>query len=425
MKNNTVNFDYLLISSALHDSNEFERSVSGYIQSLNNYGGLRLKPDRIDTINPLFYFVVTGGTEQKILELYEKRKISVSKEPVFLIAYPENNSLPAALEVLARLIQDGETGRIFFLHGPDDEQGIHKMIEAAQFVETQKALQFSRIGMAGNASDWLVASNPHPEIVKNVWGPKIVHLETENIFHQSKKYSDKAVNSVLSSFLKKAEKIIEPTKDELSESASIYLAIKEIVKKENLNAFTLRCFDLVIKYKITGCLALAKLNNDGIIAGCEGDIPSTLAMLWVKLLLDKNSWMANPAEIIVKENSLWLAHCTIAPCMIDKYIIRSHFESGLGVGIQGEMESQNITLLRIGGERLEKLWLAEGRITRPGFSDFRCRTQVKIKLSDKHDVGDLLKKPLGNHIVLIKGHHAQHLSKWHELTIKASQTKVQ
>ena len=160
MKNNTVNFDYLLISSALHDSNEFERSVSGYIQSLNNYGGLRLKPDRIDTINPLFYFVVTGGTEQKILELYEKRKISVSKEPVFLIAYPENNSLPAALEVLARLIQDGETGRIFFLHGPDDEQGIHKMIEAAQFVETQKALQFSRIGMAGNASDWLVQAIP-------------------------------------------------------------------------------------------------------------------------------------------------------------------------------------------------------------------------------------------------------------------------
>ncbi len=418
MKNNSVNFDYLLISSALHDSNEFERSVSGYIQSFNNHSGLRLKPERIETINPLFYFVVTGGTEQKILELHTKRKKFISNEPVFLIAYPENNSLPAALEVLARLIQTGENGRIFFLNSPDDEQGIQKIIEATLFSETLKSLQHSKIGMAGNASEWLVASNPKPEIIKSVWGPKIIPVEPEDIFYKSKKFSAKAVESILNSFLNKAEKIIEPTKEELFESASIYLGIKEIIKKESLNAFTLRCFDLVINYKITGCFALAKLNDDGIIAGCEGDIPSTLAMLWIKLLLNKNSWMANPAEVIINENSLWLAHCTIAPCMVDKYIIRSHFESGLGVGIQGEMEPQNITLLRIGGERLEKYWLAEGRITRPGFSEFRCRTQVKIKLSDNYNVEDLLKAPLGNHIVLIKGHHAHHLSRWHELMIK-------
>ena len=419
MRTNTVNFDYLLISSALHDSNEFERSVSGYIQSFNNYGGLRLKSEKIDTINPLFYFVVTGGTEQKILELHAKRKNIVSNEPVFLIAYPENNSLPAALEVLARLIQTGESGRIFFLNSPDDEQGVKKIIEATLFTETLKSLQHSNIGMAGNASEWLVASNPDPEIIKSVWGPKIIPLEPEDIFHKSKKFSVKAVESILNPFLKKAEKIIEPSKEELFESAGIYLTIKEIIKKENLNAFTLRCFDLVINHKITGCFALAKLNDDGIIAGCEGDIPSTLAMLWVKLLLNKNSWMANPAEIIIKENSLWLAHCTIAPCMVDNYIIRSHFETGLGVAIQGEMKPQNITLLRIGGEKLDKLWLAEGKITRPGFSEFRCRTQVKIKLSDNYDVGNLLKTPLGNHIILIKGHHAYHLSKWHKMMIRS------
>ncbi|MBI9037392.1 MAG: hypothetical protein JEY97_04595 [Bacteroidales bacterium] len=417
MKTNSVNFDYLLISSALHDSNEFERSVSAYIQLFSNHNGLSLKQERIDTINPLFYFVVTGGTERKILELHAKRKKFVSNEAVFLIAYPENNSLPAALEVLARLIQSGENGRIFFLNSPDDEQGIQKIIDATLLSETQKSLQHSKIGMAGNASEWLVASNPEPEIIKKVWGPKIVPIEPEDIFYKSKKFSKKEVESILNSFLNKAEKIIEPSKEELFDSASIYMAIKEIIKNESLNAFTLRCFDLVINYKITGCLALAKLNDDGIIAGCESDIPSTLAMLWIKLLLNENSWMANPAEILIKENSLWLAHCTIAPCMVDKFIIRSHFETGLGVGIQGEMESQNITLVRIGGERLDKLWLAEGRITRPGFSEFRCRTQVKIKLSDNYNVEDLLNAPLGNHIVLIKGHHAAHLSKWHEMMI--------
>lgn len=36
------------------------------------------------------------------------------------------------------------------------------------------------------------------------------------------------------------------------------------------------------------------------------------------------------------------------------YNLRSHFESGIGVGIQGTLENEKVTLLRIGGKRMEK-----------------------------------------------------------------------
>jgi hypothetical protein len=38
---------------------------------------------------------------------------------------------------------------------------------------------------------------------------------------------------------------------------------------------------------------------------------------------------------------------------------------------------------------------------------------VDIALSRGH-VSDLLHAPLGNHIVLVRGHHADHLAEWWE-----------
>ena len=52
----------------------------------------------------------------------------------------------------------------------------------------------------------------------------------------------------------------------------LYRAIKRIVEEEKLSALTLSCFKLIEQTGTTGCLALSLLNDDGIIAGCEGDL---------------------------------------------------------------------------------------------------------------------------------------------------------
>ena len=44
--------------------------------------------------------------------------------------------------------------------------------------------------------------------------------------------------------------------------------------------------------------------------------------------------------------------------------------------------------------------------------DNLCRTQVEIKLSCGGTVTDLLRAPLGNHLVLVFGHHLDRLQNW-------------
>ncbi|MFH1689813.1 MAG: fucose isomerase, partial [Candidatus Eisenbacteria bacterium] len=109
------------------------------------------------------------------------------------------------------------------------------------------------------------------------------------------------------------------------------------------------------------------------------------------------------ARVDVGANTLTLAHCTVPCSMVDGYTLRSHFESGLGAAVQGSIPTGPVTLLRIGGKGLDRVWTAEGEIIARGSDEAMCRTQVEVVLKSGGTVADLLERPLGNHIVLVRG----------------------
>ena len=86
------------------DDEEFTAIIGDYAHALEALGGERWDVDALpdDDAQP-FLLVGTGGTEQVILDVREERQRTKPDEPLFLIAHPGNNSLPAALEVLASL----------------------------------------------------------------------------------------------------------------------------------------------------------------------------------------------------------------------------------------------------------------------------------------------------------------------------------
>jgi L-fucose isomerase-like protein len=125
--------------------------------------------------------------------------------------------------------------------------------------------------------------------------------------------------------------------------------------------------------------------------------------------------MANPQDIDAATRTIHLAHCTIARRMVSAYALRSHFESSLGVGIQGVLEPGDVTLARVGGGDLRELFVEDGAVVGGGDNPRRCRTQVEIRLSA--DVRTLLTSPLGNHLVLARGCRADALREYHELFV--------
>ena len=181
-------------------------------------------------------------------------------------------------------------------------------------------------------------------------------------------------------------------------------------QEENLEALTLSCFKLIEQIDTTGCVALSLLNDDGIIAGCEGDLQSVFTLLAVKALTGKDGFMANPSMINSRTNELILAHCTIGLKQTERYIIRNHFETEKGIAIQGLLPTGDVTIIKCGGECLDEYYLAEGYMTENTNLSTSCRTQLKIKLNKP--VSYFLTNPLGNHHILLQGSHADEIQEF-------------
>jgi len=397
----------------LVDSGELEAITRDYLDALESLGGrCEETGSAVDDRLPFFLLVATGGSEGVILEWWAKHRMSRADDPLWLIAHPGNNSLPASLEVLARLQQDGIPGRIFYLQGSDDAAGLQEISNAAADLQARWSLRRARIGIVGPPSDWLVASMPEASTVKNVWGPTVVPVEMDDVVSRLESATDGELRGYADGLVEGATEVREPTTADVRGVVEVYVALSQIVDDLQLDALTVRCFDFVRDQRTTGCFALAQLSDDGVTAGCEGDLVSTVGMLWARLLLGGTPWMANPAQLDPQENTLWLAHCTVPRSLVSDYGLRSHFESGLGVGIQGRLPTGPVTLLRIGGEAMDRVWLAEGENEGSGAAENLCRTQAKVRLTRGGSVTDLLRAPLGNHLVMIAGHHLERLQSW-------------
>ena len=121
------------------------------------------------------------------------------------------------------------------------------------------------------------------------------------------------------------------------------------------------------------------------------------------LLSGQVAFMGNIASVDTENQVVGLAHCTCPLSMAMHYTVYTHFESDLGIGISGEFPEGAYTMFRLGGERLDHLFVREGRLEVSEFRNDLCRTQLRIRLSEPVD--ELLHSPLGNHHILIPGHH--------------------
>ena len=343
---------------------------------------------------PDYVMIATGGVEN----LFKRLRPSTGK----LIADGRNNSLAAALEILTWLEGQGKEGQI--IHGTNDE--IIASLVGAQCIAP---LQGLRIGLFGQPSDWLIASGVDRDYVLEQFGVETIDIDLQRLIDGIKAIPQTDAVKIAQAIVKRSKAVKEPSCADMVEAAKAYLAIKKICLEERLDAMTIRCFDIVKACGTTSCLALALLNDEGIVAGCEGDMQTLMSMLLAKRLCGEEAFMANPSNL-TSETSM-LAHCTIPLAMCDDISIRSHFESSIGVAIQGALPLTDYTIFKWGGPRLDRYFVTEAQAVAAPYSDHFCRTQITLNVDLR---SYLLQHSIGNHHVIIKGRHAEEIKRFME-----------
>lgn len=348
--------------------------------------------------------IATGGVENLFKRIWEAIDVEMMCSPlghksVTMIADGRNNSLAAALEILTYLGNNGMEGRI--VHGTNDE-----IVSA--IIETHgRASLRGRIGLFGQPSDWLIASGVDRDFLRQRYGVETIDIDLKRLIDGIKTILQTEAVKVAQNMVKRAKAVKEPTNADMLEAAKAYLAIKRICQEERLDALTIRCFDIVKACGTTSCLALALLNDEGIVAGCEGDMQSLMSMFLAKRICGETAFMANPSQLTDKTSML--AHCTIPLSMCDETIVRSHFESGIGVAVQGLLPLADYTLFKWGGPQLDRYFVAEAQAVETPYSDHFCRTQITLSVNLKPY---LLQHSIGNHHVIICGRHASEIRRF-------------
>lgn len=361
-------------------------------------------------------FIATGGTEEMF-----KRYLDILPKPVILLSDGFHNSLAASFEICTYL--DHNNIECCLLNAPLDynpryfttlEQKIFGELPPIQSDDLssknrspyfdradRRVIAGKRIGLFGNASAWLISSDVDRAEVEKEYNVRFIDVSLEELCqsYQEVGSDDPKVRSIC----KKMESLLEDdrTPEDLVKAARMYVAFRVLCHKYKLDALTVKCFGILDECRTTACLALGLLNDDGIVAGCEGDVPALWTMLYAKEVLGRQAFMANPSSSNRAELTIDFAHCTVPLGMLHGYRLPSHFESSTGIGIAGSMPSGRYRIIKFSGSKLDRFYSVGGSVLMNTNVPQRCRTQLRFKFDSEADFNGFFTTAKGNHIILI------------------------
>lgn len=367
-------------------------------------------------------FVRTGGTEGTFREVFH-----LISGPVTMLTSGSSNSLAASMEILSFLRRQGREGRI--LHG--SPEGIARQIAAwgetvqtssrssevnclnycyTPFVHPADVCLSARYGVIGRPSDWLIASDPDREALLSLLDATLVDIPIDELIEETQLVLKETPTTALYAMLVGCEEVAQPTdlRASLPCALAIYVALKHIIERYALSGLTVRCFDLLDTLHNTGCLALAMLNAEGFPAACEGDIPALISMAVARRATGVNGFQANPSRIDPDRGNMVFAHCTAPLDILRRYAFDTHFESGIGVAIRGEMNEGPVTLFKL-SPNLDECFICEGMLTDNLHETHLCRTQLQLHMEGVADY--FLRHSIGNHHIILPGYHAASLKR--------------
>ncbi len=378
--------EYYQIRSPL--SQAAERQFISQLQSALNEELRRVDLARYLESSFALLYVASGGSEGYFLEAFDQLK----NRHCYILTSGGSNSLAASMEILSYLKKHHGSGEI--LHGDIAQvaRQIRALRNAHRALET---LRGKRLGCIGRPSDWLIASDYAPDTVMDRLGLGFVSIPMEELLEEIRRNSYEE-NAYTALFLRQGF-----DRGEIGKALAVYGAFQRIVTRYGLCGVSVRCFDLLDTVHTTGCLGLSILNSLGVYGGCEGDMPTLLSMAVLGSVTGEPLFMCNPSRFDTGTGCATFAHCTVPTTMLKSFRLNTHFESGIGVAVQGRFETGDCTLFKCEGD-LSRYFVREGKILETPFSDMLCRTQIRVGLGD---FSYFLTDPINNHHVICRGKH--------------------
>lgn len=247
--------------------------------------------------------------------------------------------------------------------------------------ECRERLQSSKIlVVGGNAGQTGKA-------IEDVFGTRVVNLDFKGLQDAYLKADRKEAAEWADRWVHEAEKVMEPSRTDIEDSGTLYLAIRALMKEHTAEAIAINCLGGFYGGHLQAypCLGFCQLNNDGSVGACEADLQSTITMLAMGYLTGRPGFISDPV-IDASKNQIVYAHC-VAPYKVfgpkgpaNPFHIRSHSEDRKGACIRSLMPlGWMITTLKINPVGRQVI-LHQGISKENIDEDKACRTKLAVEV---------------------------------------------
>jgi len=227
--------------------------------------------------------------------------------------------------------------------------------------------------------------------VKQKFGTEIVRVEKDRVLAAYNAVPDAAAEAEAQRWIRGAEKVVEPSRDEIFRSCKLALALEKIMNDEGGTVMTIDCYGSMWRQlPAYPCISHARLNSMGLGGVCESDLQSCTTHVLLQALSGKPGFVSDPT-MDLSAPGIILAHCMGSPGMDgpDKpfapYRLRSVMERQEGAVPQVRMRlGEKVTQAELLGT--DRLIFFTGTILDAPDLPRGCRTKITVKVD-----GDLEK----------------------------------
>jgi len=355
-------------------------------------------PDFINPLEPIVILLLSGGTELLVKKIVEK-----AFSTIFVNCVPMNNSITAGAELNGYYFANAEIKISTYT-----EETFKLLFNIEKYKEK---INKSVLLQIGRPHEWVLTSeNVSPP---SPFKTKILPVKRRELDRMVELTKSEEANLEAEYWLDKKDVENMPIA-EFYNSAVYYLAFKKLLEKYGGNMLTVRCKEIQ-NTASSFCLALDRLNEEGIICSGQGDIEAAFSLKIIRLLTDSRCWITSISHIDFKDNLLYLTHCPIPLDMFDlnsKYVFDNVQDYDFMEEFLDIRQLQDVTLFRISKD--QRYDILEGTVNSEiiGKRNF-CRSSIQVQANSS--LYEWFDNICGNQQIIVYGKHADQLQHFFDI----------
>ncbi len=219
--------------------------------------------------------------------------------------------------------------------------------------------------------------------VQDKFGTEIKTIERKQVLDAYNAVPDAEAEAEAERWVAQAEKVVEPSKEEIFRSCKLALAFDKLLDGEDATVITVDCYGSMFhQLPAYPCIGFTRLNDMGLGGICESDLQSTMTYILYQGLTGRPGFVSDPT---MDGDNIVLAHC-LGTTRMDgpdeeraPYRLRSIMEREEGAVPQVRMRiGQKVTQSKLVTPDL--LLCFTGEIVDTPDVERGCRTKITVKV---------------------------------------------